>query len=215
MAISTLLLQCFLSTHIYLFSILSTYSSFFACTEMPLEKAPTQGKQRFKTCRLRLGNQFVFEQMALSIYGGWSKSVDQAILAGRRWGRGQEERTHLAGVNANHSLALYPVARVRCVNLLSLIQKALTCLMWGVAGQKGKWSHQSVKETELNIWHALVSFPSLSQPPLFLLALLRETTILGPHTHTHTDTHQPDVICCRAHTMGGYILLNVTFKMIA
>lgn len=44
LVILTVLLSCILTTHVNLFSILSTYSSFFACAEMSLEEAPLKGE---------------------------------------------------------------------------------------------------------------------------------------------------------------------------
>lgn len=81
LAIFSVLLHCILSAHIYLFSILSSYSSSFASTEMSLEEAPLKGKWRLNMSRLRLWDQYVFEQMGLSINSGWCKWAGQACFS--------------------------------------------------------------------------------------------------------------------------------------
>ncbi len=189
-SIFTLSFQCFLSTHIYLFSILPTYSSFFVCAKMPLEEAPLKGKWRLNMSRLRLCNQYVFEQMGLSIDGGWSKSVVLAVL----WRRTCRDNTHAASVNASLHLARYPLCVSLCVNFWLLIETTLTCLIWrSLVKRANEDISQSKKKS---IW---VSFPLLSLELLFLLAQCLLVAVSTPFiesnhstvaTQTHTHTHK-------------------------
>lgn len=52
---------------------------------MSLREAPLKGKWRLNMSQPRPGNQYVFEQKSLSIDGGSSKLVVQAVVARRRW----------------------------------------------------------------------------------------------------------------------------------
>lgn len=69
---------------VYLFIIL-------ACTEMSLEEAPLKGKWRLNMSRLRLWNQYVFEQMGSSIDSGWSKWL---LSSGSSSGFSQKAQRH-------------------------------------------------------------------------------------------------------------------------
>lgn len=144
--------------------------------------------------------------MGLSIDGGWSKSVVQAVLAGRHRGRGQKEHTLAASVNVNHHLAQYPVTSDRCVNLPSLTQKALTCLMWGLLVKRANDDISQSKNQSCSEHLPCSRFCSSA----FTATSFSFSCIQRNHNTAATHTHTPAVICCRAHTLGGCVLLNVT-----
>lgn len=81
---------------------------------MPLEEVPLKAKQRLNTSELRIRNQYVFEQMGLSMNG----SRRGAVFAIRQRRR-EEERTLTACVNVSQRLAQDPVTQGESANLPS------------------------------------------------------------------------------------------------
>lgn len=137
---------------------------------------------------------------------GTSGCFSRKALRHRGLKRTCKDNTLTNGVKTNPLLDQYLSATTLCViahpksaDLFDLVKRA-----------NEEISQSSCPD---GIWCGSVSFPLPSLPPLFLLAwcsfvavvtppLLRETTTLPPHAHTH-------VVCCTAHTPGGCILLNV------